>query len=54
MYFSIIPDCTLTTCCFCVHNKNTHAFSIEDIIENIEELTRFGINVKFWQRTRLV
>lgn len=43
MYYSIIPDCTLTTCCFCVHNKNTHAFSIEDIIENIEELMKVPI-----------
>jgi len=35
-----IPDCTLVTCCFCVHNKNEHAFSIEKIEENAEELMK--------------
>lgn len=39
----IIPDCTLTTSCFCVHNKNNHAFSIEQIIENAEELMKIAI-----------
>ena len=37
---SIIPDCTLTTACFCVHEKNNNSFSIEKIIENSEELLR--------------
>ena len=33
-----IPDCTLTTACFCLHDKNKHAFSTEKIRENIETL----------------
>jgi hypothetical protein len=36
----MIPDCTLTTCCFCVHDKNKHAFSVEKIKENILELMK--------------
>jgi len=33
-----IPDCTLTTACFCLHDKNKQAFSVEKITENIETL----------------
>jgi hypothetical protein len=40
---SIIPDCTLTTACFCVHDKNNNAFSIEQIIENIGELMKLPV-----------
>ena len=40
---STIPDCTLTTCCFCVHQQNSNAFSIEQIVENIEELMKVPI-----------
>jgi hypothetical protein len=39
----MIPDCTLTTACFCVHDKNNHAFSIEQIIENIEDLMKVPV-----------
>jgi hypothetical protein len=34
----IIPDCTLTTACFCLHDKNKYYLSVEKIIENIETL----------------
>ena len=37
---SIIPDCTLTTSCFCVHDKNSNAFSVDQIKENTEELMK--------------
>lgn len=36
----VIPDCTLTTACFCVYDKNNNSFSIDKIIENAEELLR--------------
>ena len=35
-----IPDCTLVTACFCVHNKNKHALSTEQIRENMEALMK--------------
>jgi hypothetical protein len=36
----IIPDCTLTTGCFCVHDKNKNAFDVNQIIENVEDLMK--------------
>ena len=50
---SIIPDCTLTTSCFCVHNKNTNAFSVEEIIENIEELMKVPIYLVIYCDTKM-
>jgi len=35
-----IPDCTLTTACFCVYDRNKHAFDTERITENIEALMK--------------
>jgi hypothetical protein len=33
-----IPDCTLATACFCLHDKNKQALSVEQITEKIETL----------------
>jgi hypothetical protein len=40
---SVIPDCTLTTCCFDVHDKNDNAINVDQIIENMEELMKIPI-----------
>lgn len=34
----IVPDCTLTTACFCLHDKNKHSLSVAQITESIETL----------------
>jgi hypothetical protein len=38
-----VPDCTLTTGCFCVHNKNKNAFNVDQIIENVDDLMKIPV-----------
>ena len=38
-----VPDCTLTTACFCVHGANPHAFDAAQIAENAAALMQSAV-----------
>jgi len=39
----LVPDCTLTTACFCVHGANPHAFDAAQIAENAAALMQSAV-----------
>lgn len=49
-----IPDCTLATACFCLHDKNEHALSVEQITENIQTLLSIPIYLVIYCDTQML
>jgi hypothetical protein len=49
---SVIPDCTLTTGCFYIHDKNDNSLNIDQISENMKELMKIPIYLDIYCDTK--